>query len=281
MSPPEPILCEKNGIVRACSAQMVSVWEDPERTLSRAEQFIHHAARSGADIICFPEQFATGWDPESLHFAQGLSGPIITTLKSFAMESCIAILGSFREAASGETRNTSVLIGSDGRLLARYSKIHLFSHARENEFFHPGTGLGMFSLGSLSCGIAICYDLRFPDLFRIYAQKGVHAVFIPSAWPESRIRYWELFIRARAAENQMYIVGINTTGTTPVDRYSGTSMTADPFGTIIRKAGDAEQLLFSDLDIRVVEEARRAFPVIQDRKEETYNALSREIHSGP
>jgi len=278
MPPPEPNPGEKNYVVRACSAQIGSDWEDPERTLSRAEQFIQHAARSGADIICFPEQFATGWDPESLNFAQGLSGPIITALKSFATESRIAILGSFREAASAEMRNTAVLIGSDGRLLACYSKIHLFSHARENEFFHPGTKLGIFSLGPLSCGIAICYDLRFPELFRIYAQNGVHVVFIPAAWPESRIRNWELFIRARAAENQMYIVGINTTGTTPVDRYSGTSMTADPFGTIIQRAGDAEQLLYSDLEIRVVEEARLAFPVARDRKEETYYALSRDVH---
>ena len=85
----------------------------------------------------------------------------------------------------------------------------------------PGSDLGIFTLGSLTCGIAICYDLRFPDLFRIYAQKGVQVVFVPAAWPQKRINHWELFITARAAENQMYVAGVNTTGVTPVDTYSG------------------------------------------------------------
>ena len=111
-------------------------------------------------------------------------------------------------------------------------------------FLNQDQSLGIFSLGSLSCGIAICYDLRFPELFRLYAKKGVQAMFVPAAWPQNRIRHWELFIRARAAENQMYIVGINTTGITPVDSYAGGSMTVDPYGDIIQQAGDAEQTRF-------------------------------------
>ena len=87
--------------------------------------------------------------------------------------------------------------------------------------FSPGSELGIFTLGPLTCGIAICYDLRFPELFRIYAQKGVQVVFVPAAWPQKRINHWELFITARAAENQMYVVGVNTTGVTPVDTYAG------------------------------------------------------------
>ena len=210
-----------DGSVRVCSAQLSNVWEDPEKTLEKAEGFIAHAANCGAQLCCFPEQFATGWDPLSGKNVQVLTGSIITRLQACAKANKIAIIGSLREAASPYPRNTSVTIGNNGQIISTYSKIHLFSPAKEDVHFSPGGGLGIFPLSTLTCGLAICYDLRFPELFRIYAKRGVQAVFVPSAWPASRIRHWELFIQARAAENQMYVIGVNTTGTTPVDRYSG------------------------------------------------------------
>jgi predicted amidohydrolase len=103
----------------------------------------------------------------------------------------------------------------------------------------------------------------------------VQAVFVPAAWPQIRIRHWELFIQARALENQMYIIGVNTTGQTPVESYSGTSITADPQGMIISRANEAEQLLFCDLDPSVVEEARRSLPVAKDRKDQVYENLGK------
>jgi predicted amidohydrolase len=151
--------------------------------------------------------------------------------------------------------------------------MHLFSFCHEHEANSPGVDLGIFTFDSLTCGIAICYDLRFPELFRLYAQNGVHAVFVPAAWPQSRIRHWELFITARAAENQMYILGVNTTGKTPVDQYAGASMTADPHGTIISCADQAEQLLFSDIDPDEVERTKTTFPIEKDRKDALYHSL--------
>lgn len=258
---------------RVCSAQITSIWEEPEKTLKKAQIMIRHAAASGAKLICFPEQFATGWDPTSSKNIQDSDGSIVASLKTFARESSIAIVGSYRERSGPSPKNTAVVIGDNGRILATYSKMHLFSHAKEDKTFMPGTGLGIFSMGSLTCGLAICYDLRFPALFRIYAQKGVQVVFVPSAWPQDRIRHWELFIAARAAENQMYVVGVNATGTTPVDTYSGASIIADPHGTIISHANDAEQLLFSDLDSSVVDTTRAAFPIEKDRKDALYYSL--------
>jgi omega-amidase len=252
---------------------MTSAWEDPEKSLAKAELFIRHAAASGADLICFPEQFATGWDPCSTRNIEGIEGRIIPALQKYARESGIGILGSFRERFTPSPRNTAVAVGRDGRLLARYSKIHLFTPARETNTFTCGTELGIFEMGGLRCGIAICYDLRFPEVFRAYAKRGVQAVFVPSAWPASRLRHWELFITARAAENQMYIVGINTTGTNPVDTYAGSSMTADPHGTIISRANEAEQLAFADLDPAVVDAARSSFPVGRDRRDTLYRDL--------
>jgi len=260
-------------IIRVCSAQIASTWEDPEKTLIKAETFIRHAADCGAKLICFPEQFATGWDPKPRKNIQDIHGSIISSLQAYAKEYRIGILGSFREAHDPLPKNTAVAIGRDGRILASYAKMHLFSFCHEHEANTPGTDLGIFAFDSLTCGIALCYDLRFPELFGLYARRGVHAVFVPAAWPQSRIRHWELFITARAAENQMYILGVNTTGKTPVDLYSGASMTADPHGTIISRADEAEQLLFSDIDPGEAERAKKAFPVEKDRKDALYHSL--------
>ncbi len=252
---------------------MCSAWEDKKRSLAKAEVFIRHAAASGADIICFPEQFATGWDPRSRKNIEDLDGRIVTTLRNAAQDVGIGIIGSFRERTPLTPKNTAVVIAKDGSILSSYAKIHLFSPAGEDTAFTSGTDLGIFTLGTMKCGMAICYDLRFPELFSAYAAHGVQAVFVPAAWPKSRIRHWELFISARAAENLMYVVGVNMTGTTPVDTYCGASMTADPSGTIINRAGEAEQLVFADLDPAVVDAARSAFPVLQDRRNALYRGL--------
>jgi len=267
-----PIL-NPDRVIRVCSAQLTNIWEDPEKTLEKVEGFIAHASICGAHLICFPEQFATGWDPLSGKNIQDLKGSIVTRLQRCAKANRIAVIGSLREASSPFPKNTSVVIGNDGLILSTYSKIHLFSPAKEGEHFIPGTNLGIFHLDSLTCGLAICYDLRFPSLFQIYSQKGVQAVFVSAAWPASRIWHWELFIQARAAENQMYVIGVNTTGTTPVDRYSGSSVAADPHGTIISRANEAEQLLFVDIDQNEVAKARSALPVEKDRKDALYHTL--------
>jgi omega-amidase len=268
---------EQTGL-RICSAQISSVWEDPDRTLRKVEVFVRHASSSGADLICFPEQFATGWDPVPRKNIQDIHGSIVSSLQDYAKDYGITIVGSFRQENIPLPKNTAIVIGRDGGILTTYAKMHLFSHGHEPEGNTPGTELGIFTLGSLTCGIAICYDLRFSDLFRLYARQGVQAVFVPAAWPQIRIRHWELFIQARALENQMYIAGVNTTGQTPIELYSGTSITADPHGTIISRANEAEQLLFCDIDPKVVTLARTSFPVINDYREDIYHALShREI----
>jgi len=273
MSSDEHKIQDYRNRVRVCSAQITSTWEDPDHTLARVEEFTQHAANCGAKLICFPEQFATGWDPLPLKNIQDIHGTIISSLQEYAKKYRIGIIGSLREKHDPLPKNTAIAIGSDGRILASYAKMHLFSFCHEHEGNTPGTDLGIFTLDSLTCGIAICYDLRFPELFRLYAQKGVHAVFVPSAWPQRRVRHWELFITARAAENQMYVIGVNTTGTTPVDQYSGASMTADPQGAIVSRANEAEQLLFTDIDPGEVTRTRDGFPIENDRKDALYHSL--------
>ena len=249
-------------------AQVASVWEDPEATLEKVEPCIARASRGGGDLICFPEQFATGWDPESTLHVQGIDGPNTRRLRSLAEEYSIAILGSFREESGAKPRNTCVVVSSGGEILSTYAKCHLFSPASEDMHYSRGDAIATFSLGGVECGLAICYDLRFTSLFRLYADAGVHAVLVPAAWPQARLQHWELFIRARALEYQVYVAGINTTGITPVDLYGGGSLVADPTGGLLVRAGQDMALISCEIDREYVERVRAALPVARDRRDD-------------
>lgn len=262
--------------MRCCSAQIESIWESPEQTLKKTETIIHEAAQSGAALISFPEQYATGWDPVAGKNVEPPDGTIVHCFRELAKKYRIAIVGSFRESFLPKPRNTAIVIGNDGRILTTYSKIHLFTPEKEDRAFTPGKDLALFTLEGVRFGLAICYDLRFPELFRLYRHNEVDAVIVPSAWPQSRLHYWELFIQSRAAENQMYVIGVNTTGTNPVDRYAGGSMTADPHGIIIARAGEGNELLYYDIDPVLVNKTRQSFPVEKDRKDELYFSLLRQ-----
>ncbi|WAC05616.1 MAG: carbon-nitrogen hydrolase family protein [Methanoregula sp.] len=259
--------------MKCCSAQVSSCWEEPEKTIKKVESSVQQAAAAGARIIAFPEQFATGWDPCSTHHIQDTSGTIVSGLKKYAAEYSIAILGSFRKRGDPLPANSAFVVGTDGSVRALYEKMHPFTLVHEERYYRAGDDIAVFELDGMKFGIAICYDLRFPSLFHLYAKKEACGVFLPSAWPGSRIRHWELFITARAVENQMYIIGINTTGKTPVDVYDGASMTADPDGNIIARAGEGDELLFSDLDTAKVKAARCRFPSHKDQRTELYHRL--------
>jgi omega-amidase len=258
------------------SVQMTPIWEDPEKSLVKAEAFVAKAAAKGGVLAAFPEQFATGWDPCSQKNIQSRDGPIVKGLSRMAEEHGIAVLGSFREQYSPLPRNTAVVFDARGDEIAAYSKCHPFSPGGEECWYGPGEQIAVFSLEDVKFGIAICYDLRFADIFVAYARANVHAVVVPSAWPGSRMEHWELFIRARAVEFQMYIAGVNTTGVTPVDTYLGGTMTANPWGKIVARTGKEESLVTSEIDPLRVGEVRSAFPVDRDRRPELYRRLHEE-----
>jgi omega-amidase len=259
--------------VTVAMAQTTPVWEDPVATMERSVPLIREAALKKADIICFPEQFATGWDPGSLKNAEPPGSRIVTGLSGAAIDSGITVLGSFRLKEKESIYNACVAIGPDGAVLGIYKKIHLFSPLAEDALYRPGDDITIFSVGDMEFGVAICYDLRFSSLFHIYASAGVDGVFVPAAWPARRMDTWELFIRSHALEDQMYIIGVNTTGTTPLDVYSGGSMVAGPYGDIVTRAGPGECLTFSRLEGDQVEQARQAIPIARDRKTGLYHEI--------
>ena len=265
---------------RIALAQVKAAWEDPIATLENVHSIIETAARQGARLICFPEQFATGWDPQSTRHAQSWDDEVPAKLSAYAREYRIAILGSLRLADETRFYNAAFVVGPGGERIAEYRKIHLFSPMDEGRHYLEGNDIHVCRVGDMAFGIAICYDLRFPPLFRIYAEAGAECVLVPAAWPASRIDAWELFIRSRALENQMYVAGINTTGTNPVGHYNGNSLVADPCGKIIARGPESAGLIFADLDPGVVHEVRRGFPVQEDRRPRLYHDIARGLKEG-
>jgi omega-amidase len=262
--------------MKLCTAQMASTWEDPGANLERAALLIASAGADGADLICFPEQFVTGWSPDSTRFAEDPDGPTVRTLQDLARDHSIVVVGSYVQRHDPRPLNTSVAIDTEGEVVASFSKIHPFSPGGEDLHYDPGDHISVFSVGDVLFGIAICYDLRFAPVFRAYARKGVHCVLVPSAWPCSRTRAWELLIAARALDNQFYVIGCNPTGTTPVDRYCGHSVSADPVGVIISHGGEGEELIMTDVDPTRVELTRARMPVEKDRRPDLYHRLLEE-----
>lgn len=259
--------------MKIAGAQLGSIWEDPVLSLKKAEPYIKKAVDQNASLICFPEQYPTGWDPGSLLHIQDREGPIVSRFRDLAREHGIAILGSFRERIVPKPRNTCIVFDREGEEIASYSKSHLFTPAGEDKYYTHGEGPGIIRLEGVSFGIAICYDLRFSGIFNRYAQEGVCCMLVPAAWPASRIDHWELFIRARALEYQFYVIGVNTTGVNPVDVYCGISLAADPSGAVISRAGTDEDLIVAAIEPDTVFCMREALPVGRDRKQDMENRM--------
>jgi predicted amidohydrolase len=255
---------------------MASVWENPGANLRKAALCTASAKAKGADLMCFPEQFVTGWSPRSARFAEDQDGPTVKALQGIARDHAIFVVGSYTERHAPRPLNTSVAIDPWGEVVASFSKIHPFSPGGEDLHYDRGDRLSVFSAGNVRFGIAICYDLRFAPLFRLYADTGVHCVLVPSAWPCSRIRAWETLVQARALDNQFYVVGCNPTGTTPVDRYCGHSLSADSVGAVISTGGEGEELVMTEVDPAKVESARARMPVEKDRRPDLYHRLLRD-----
>jgi omega-amidase len=261
--------------VMIAMAQITPVWENPDATLQRIIPLVRQASDHKADLICFPEQFATGWDPASVNHTEPSGGRIVSGLSRIAGEFGIAVLGSIRLRENGSLYNAAVAIGQRGEVSGIYRKMHLFSPQKEDSGYAPGKDITIFSVGDMEFGMAICYDLRFSSLFHIYAAAGVDGVIVPAAWPAPRMEAWELFIRSHALEDQMFVVGVNTTGTTPVGTYGGGSIAAGPYGELVARAGSDEGLTFATLDAGRIEEARRAIPAARDRKPGVYHEIYR------
>ena len=253
-------------------AQMDISLGKPSENLAKARSMIISAARQGSDIIVLPELWSTGYDLEN---AAAYSVPtdkgIFSEISALAGEHNIHILGSCLSLLeSGQFGNTAVFFSPNGEILGEYTKIHLFQLMNEHKYLSPGDHLTVVETSWGKSGLAICYDLRFPELFRAYVLSGVKIVFLPSEWPHPRLTHWQILLRARAIENQMYVVACNRVGMSKDTRFFGHSCIVDPWGEIVIEADENEKLLTAEIEMGKVDEVRAKIPVLTDRRPGIY-----------
>jgi predicted amidohydrolase len=267
--------------MRAAAVQLNST-EDRQRNLEVAERLVRAAAADGAELIVLPEKWPLLGPPERLREgAEPLDGPALTAARAWARELGVHLVaGSIAERAEGQAKlfNASVLIGPGGEIAATYRKIHMFDvdvddvSYRESEVEAPGEEIVVADAGEVPIGLTVCYDLRFPELYRILAVRGARLITVPSAFTERTGRdHWEVLLRARAIENQVFVVAAGQVGEAPPHyRSFGRSMIVDPWGVVLAQAPDAECFVSAELDLARQEEVRSTLPSLANRRPEAY-----------
>lgn len=255
--------------VRVAAVQLdCSTREPVPARVTRALGLVEQAAAE-ADLVVLPELWHVGaFDVDAAReHAQSIDGPLVQALGGLAAEHGIWLHGgSFAErGADGRHYNTSVLFDPAGTLVASYRKIHLFGFdGGETVLMSAGAELVVVDTPLGPTGLATCYDLRFPELFRALVEGGATAVLLTSGWPTPRIEHWDVLTRARAIENQVWVVACNEVGEQPGITLGGHSVVIDPRGAVVAAAGDAEEILTAQVDPRESQAWRSAFPVLQD-----------------
>jgi len=268
--------------VRVAAVQLNSNGDKP-RNLAAAERLVRAAAADGAELIALPEKWnllAAG--RELAAGAEALDGPSLAAARAWARELGVHLLaGSIAERGAdpgGKAFNTSVLIDRDGSDLAVYRKIHMFDVEaggvayRESEHEQAGEEVVSAGVDGVELGMTVCYDLRFPELYRILAVRGARLIAVPSAFTAATGRdHWEVLLRARAIENQAFVLAPNQVGEAPPHyRSYGRSAIVDPWGVVLATAPDEECFVAADLDLVAQEQIRERLPSLANRRPRAY-----------
>ncbi len=243
-----------------------------EANFEKAEQLIEGASQSGSDLVILPELWTTGYDLENaMDYADGLNAGSFARLSALAEQYRIAIYGSALERSNGAAMNCASLHAADGRLSGAYRKIHLFRLFDEHLWLGEGESPTALDLPWGVTGLSICYDLRFPELFRRYAVADkAKLILICAEWPLARVEHWRALLKARAIENQTYVVATNACGETGGTAFGGHSVVIDPWGQALIEGGEDEALLTAEIDLDEVDRVRQSIPVFEDRRPDAY-----------
>ncbi|MEM7144035.1 MAG: carbon-nitrogen family hydrolase [Verrucomicrobiota bacterium] len=248
------------------------VWENPEANHAHVRDLLNHATSpiSPDSLIALPEMFACGFSVQNPYaVAESPSGASFQFLQELAIKyQSYLVAGIPLSNSPNETpTNEAIVVAPDGSLVARYSKIHPFSPAGENEHFASGNTPVTAKCGSWLVSPAICYDLRFPELFRHNTSgKGAELLVVIANWPAVRAEHWTTLLRARAIENQAYVAGVNRCGQDPHHQYAGQSIIVDPTGQVLAEADDQPGLTRAHLNHEIISQWRRDFPALADTK---------------
>jgi len=264
--------------MKFASIQMAVVEGNKAATIDKAIENIHRCEDS--DLIILPEIWNIGFMSFDRYTseAENREGQTLKSLREAAKQiGCYLHTGSFVEEKNGKYYNSSYLISPDGNILANYLKIHLFGYnSKETQFLTPGNAIVVVDTPLGKIGLATCYDLRFPELFRRMVEQGAEIFLICSAWPYPRLEHWLMLNRVRALENQCFLMSSNSAGYNQGIQFVGHSMIINPWGTIQASAGDDETIIKSEVDLNSLKAARQQFPALADRTDWLNKASKKE-----
>ncbi len=243
------------------------VWENKEANHARVRELLAGVTIPPGSLVLLPELFSVGFSMEVARISEGDERETENFLAQTAQEMGIYLLGGVVNlGADGRGRNQSVVFSPEGKLLARYSKMQPFSLGGELKHYTPGDETVSFDWQGCVVAPFICYDLRFPEIFRTAVKRGAQFFPVIANWPITRIQHWVTLLQARAIENQAYVAGVNRTGRDPRYNYCGRSIIVNPHGEIIADAGLEEGVISADLDLAGLLTWRAEFPALRDMR---------------
>lgn len=250
------------------------VWEDAAATIARVAPLVDHAVANGAAAVVLPEMFAVGFSMNAAAVAEPPDGPTTDWLVETARRHRILLVAgvpiSIEAGGARAFENHAVAIGPDGSVLARYAKIHPFRFAGEHEHYRAGADPVVFDHGGIRFGLAVCYDLRFPELYRRLMHLGAECSITIANWPSARAAHWDLLLRARALENVSYAIGVNRTGHGGGLDYPGAAALIQPTGDPSVRGDQQEAVLLVDINGDEVREARKRLPFLHDARSDLF-----------
>ena len=271
------------------AVQITAVDGEKEATVEKMLGYLDVAGRRGSRLVVLPELW-TGLgfssDRAYLDIAEEVPGPTTDQLAVKAREHGMYVVGSMYEQAGNRHYNSSPLIDPDGSIVGKYWKTHLFdapnrvdikSGIRESDHVTAGTELPVFDTRDTKLGVSVCSDLRFPEVYRELALNGAEIIVCASAFLSPRFDHWEFFLRARATENQCWVVASGQYGVEPKSgiAFVGRSMIVDPWGTIVATASDEEGVITAEIDLAFAEEVKERYPLMDQRRPALYSTIGR------
>ena len=259
--------------MQIAAIQMNMAFAAPKQNFEKAVSLVRKAAKRQPDVILLPETWNVGFYPrENLPaLADKNAAETKRTFAALAKELHVNIVaGSVAAGFADGVHNTSLSFDRNGTCVSRYDKTHLFTPMHEDDYFVKGDGISAYAFDGFACGTEICYDIRFPELTRTLTVQGLDFLFLVSQWPDVRLPQLHALLRARAIENQMFVVCCNSCGQAPGSRYGGGSVAFDPLGNELAMAGADEEILYADCDTGIVQGIRESINVFRDRRTEIY-----------
>ena len=258
--------------------QMPILPGEPDKNIGTLYRMAGQAMHDRPDTLLLPELWRLGFYPKPIRdYADPDGSDARATLSRLAQRYQVNIVGgSVANAIGPQVFNSCYVFDRLGRLITTYHKTHLFSPSGEDQDFTAGDKLVTFQLDGVTCGVLICYDIRFPELARRLTLDGIEILFLPAAWPLARLIHWQTLIRARAIENQIFVAACNEAGSLPGgEPLAGHSALIDPWGEILAEADEGEAILFANLRPVIRQQIRQSMDIQKDRRPDLYHGLDR------